>query len=72
MKAAQREAIADLVRASGSVPLDVGGLQVEQIVTETDIVVAHGAAAFVRPQHGVAEGRVAPWGLGVSYDPLSA
>ncbi len=72
VKSAEREPVVDLIRASGSVPPDVGGLQAEQLIAEPNVVVAHGASALVRTQYGGAKGRVSCRGRRVSDRPLRA
>ncbi len=70
MKPAERQPVVDLIRASGCVPLNVGGLQAQRLITQANVIVAHGASALVGAQHRAAEGRIACRGSCVSHHPF--
>ncbi len=59
---AEGESVADLVRPTVRVPLDVRRLQPDEVVVETDIEAAHDTASLVRPQDGMAETWIADVG----------
>ena len=59
MELAEREPVRDSVRPPGGMPLDVGGIESQQIVVEPDVEVADRAATLVGGEDGRSESRVA-------------
>ena len=73
VKDAQRQSVRDDVRATRRAPLDMRGLQSEELVFYADVEVADGATTLVGAQHLAAESRTARGGgrfIGRIGDPV--